>query len=159
MPSGGARVGSGPKPKRVVDMSVLRGRVEDSDVSLIPPEDLDPSGRAFWQEYAPLGIEMRTLTRHTVPAFRLLCVVAAESDRLRATLDEDGRTFVKVTVDGAGQEHQELKAHPLMSHYSKIMKQIEVLMGRFMLAPVGKPLAVRDKTPTEAENDRFFARR
>lgn len=94
--------------------------------------------RGFWHSYAGLATEKRTLTAHTVAAFRLLCELDAEKRATKKTIDDDGRTFMKVTVDGAGVEHQELKAHPLTGAYGRLAKAVEALMARFGLAPFGK---------------------
>lgn len=107
----------------------------------MPPEDLPAEQRDFWHRYAGLAIEKRTLTAHTVGAFRLLCEMDAEKQATKATIEQDGRTFMKVTVDGSGQEHQELKAHPLTGAYGRLAKAVEALMARFGLAPFGKPEA------------------
>jgi hypothetical protein len=110
-------------------------------VSALPPEDLPAEQRDFWHRYAGLAIEKGTLTAHTVAAFRLLCETDAEKQATKLTMDRDGRTFLKITVDGAGVEHQELKAHPLTSSYGRLAKATEALMARFGLAPFGKPEA------------------
>lgn len=145
MPRGGSRVGSGRKPKEALS---FKPTVETFRPELIDggkadgiglPDDLPADQRQFWQQYAALAIEKRTLTKHTVPAFRLLCELDAEQRVVKKTIDHDGRTFMKVTVDGSGQEHQELKAHPLKADYAKLAKQVETLMARFSLAPFGKP--------------------
>ena len=107
-------------------------------LSSIPPEDMELEQRDFWHRYAALAIEKGTLTPHTVAAFRLLCELDAEKRATKATMDRDGRTFMKVTVDGAGVEHQELKAHPLTSAFGRLAKAVEALMARFGLAPFGK---------------------
>jgi terminase small subunit-like protein len=114
------------------------GKGTDEGVSGLPPEDLPVDHRDFWHRYAMLAIEKRTLTVHTVAAFRLLCELEAEKQATKATIDRDGRTFLKVTVDGAGVEHQELKAHPLTGAYGRLAKAVEALMARFGLAPFGK---------------------
>jgi phage terminase small subunit len=118
---------------------VIRGGLEsDPGVSALPPENLPAEQREFWHSYAGLAIEKRTLTSHTVAAFLLLCELDAEKRAVKATIEADGRTFLKVTVDGAGVEHQELKAHPLTSAYGRLAKAVETLMARFGLAPFGK---------------------
>lgn len=141
MPRGGARIGAGRKP--TPRFAVIDGAVDDVpvdvSVSLIPPGDMPTDQRPYWQMYAPLARERRTLTAATVPAFRLLCELEAERAAVKRTLDTDGRTYVKVTIDGAGQEQQELKAHPLKTDYARLAKQVEVLLARFTLAPFGKP--------------------
>jgi len=149
MPKGGARVGAGRKPKlriaKAQDVSPFvpavhpGGKEPDGAVSAIPPEDVPAEQREFWHRYAGLAIEKQTLTAHTVAAFRLLCETDAEKRATKATIDRDGRTYIKVTVDGAGQEHRELRAHPLTSAYGRLAKACEALMARFGLAPFGKP--------------------
>ena len=42
------------------------------------------------------------------------CELWARSVELDQTLAREPLTFVKVTVDGAGQEHREVKKHPLL---------------------------------------------
>jgi hypothetical protein len=115
-------------------------------VSLIAPSDVPVDQREFWQRYAPLAIERRTLTPQTVPAFRLLCELEAEKQATRDTIDHDGRTYLKAWVDSSGQEHSELKAHPLMGAYRQLAQRVEILMARFGLAPFGKPIAAAPKT-------------
>jgi phage terminase small subunit len=138
---GGARVGAGRKPAKPIFKLANRptsDAVEDSGVSAIPPSDLPTDQRDFWHRYAALAIEKRTLTVHTVGAFLLLCEMDAEKRATKATIEKDGRTYVKVTVDGTGTEHEELKAHPLTSAYGRLAKAVEALMARFGLAPFGK---------------------
>lgn len=155
---GGARIGSGQKPKGerairsrrkpqpVALQSIDGGRI-DEGVSATAPEDLMADQRDFWQRNAPRAIAQGTLTGRTVEAFRLLCELDAERRATKKTIDRDGRTFLKVTVDGAGVEHQELKAHPLKGDYARLSKQVENLMARFKLAPFGKAEAtIRSKT-------------
>lgn len=144
---GGARVGAGRKPKdagtrkpaAVVDFAGPKAAKEaESGVSKHPPSDLPTDQQAFWLACAPRAMDQGTLTVDTIASFRLLCELDAEKRATKETIDRDGRTYIKVTIDGAGQEHQELKAHPLTSHYRQTAKQVENLMGRFKLAPFGK---------------------
>ena len=136
---GGSRVGSGAKPQ----VHTIPGTKDE--VLATPPEDLPEDEQGFWARYAPLAIEKGTLTVHTVAAFRLLCEMDAEKRKIRQHLDDQGRTFIKVTVDGAGVKHQELKAHPLTGAYGRLAKAVEALMARFGLAPFGKPEPTRQK--------------
>jgi len=130
---GGNRVGAGQKPQG--PLAAIDGRGHELAQ---PPEDLPEDQRAFWQENAPKAIEKGTLTQHTVTAFRLLCEVNEERRQTRDTIRAQGRTFIKVTVDGAGVEHQELKAHPLTGAYGRLAKTEEASMKAFALAPFGK---------------------
>ncbi len=151
---GGTRSGAGRKPKgdrplrarrnvaRPVFMTVDGGKVDEETISVAPPEDLPAEQTAFWRRNAPRAIAQGTLTPRTIEAFRLLCELERERTETKKTIDRDGRTFIKVTIDGSGQEHQELKAHPLKGDYARLSKQVENLMGRFRLAPFGKAEAV-----------------
>jgi hypothetical protein len=148
MPRGGARVGSGRKPKAankpVVPavptnlVAIDGGRA--GELSATPPADLPTEQHDFWKSYAALAIEAGTLTPQTAGSFRLLCELDAEKTATKATLDKDGRTYIKVSVDGAGVEHDELKAHPLTGSYRQLAQRVEALMARFLLAPFGKPV-------------------
>ena len=145
MPRGGARVGSGRKPKTAKKPAVPNNLVgidggRTGDLSATPPADLPSEQHGFWKSYAPLAIEAGTLTPQTAGSFRLLCELDAEKTATKATLDKDGRTYIKVSVDGAGVEHDELKAHPLTGSYRQLAQRVEALMARFLLAPFGKPL-------------------
>ncbi len=55
-------------------------------------------------------------------------------------ITKDGWTYVAVTVDGAGQERETLKAHPLCAAQRNMMQRIEAGMAAFALAPMGKPM-------------------
>lgn len=137
-------MGSGPKPRRIKGLPSTR--TEDaSDVSALPPEDLPADQRDFWHRYAALAIEKRTLTSHTVAAFRQLCEMDAERRARRAQIDHDGRTYIKAWVDASGQEHEELKPHPLIAKHDGLWKDVMAGLGRFGLAPFGKAEAVLPK--------------
>jgi hypothetical protein len=154
MPRGGARVGSGRKPKAGKKASVPSNLIaieggRAGELGATPPADLPSDQHGFWRLYAVLAIEAGTLTPQTAGSFRLLCELDAEKTATKATLDKDGRTYIKVSVDGAGVEHDELKAHPLTGSYRQLAQRVEALMGRFMLAPFGKPVpGAGKKKPT-----------
>lgn len=163
MPRGGARIGAGRKPKNKPDLTVIDGGAAFSGEAsslLTPPASMPDDQRVFWIEYAPLAIGSRTLTPATVPNFKLLCELEAEKQATKATIDRDGRTYIKCVVDGAGNEHQELKAHPLKADYAKLAKDVDRLMARFMLAPFGKPAGPAMKSKVEqqktAARQQFF---
>jgi hypothetical protein len=138
---GGHRAGAGQKGA----MELVSTAVATEQPLATPPDDLPEAQQAFWRTNAVLAIEKGTLTRHTESAFRLLCEMDAERRKTLEKLDADGRTFIKVTVDGAGVEHQELKAHPLKSDYRGLCKQVEASLKNFGLSPFGKPEPARPK--------------
>jgi len=145
MGRGGARVGSGPK--------VRKGAVEfvvfDGGRPLEVPADVPAAQAVYWRRYVTLAMNRGTLTEHTEPTFRLLCRTEAELAATDDIIQRDGRTFLKVTIDGAGQEHQELKAHPLLSHYRALLKQQQNLFEKFCLGPFGKPVAGAKRTKAD----------
>ena len=170
MARGGARVGAGRKPKTEQGLCASGDRIYAHGHGWRSPRDgikrgikqprvvgdsareSPPEQRDFWHRYAARALELGTLTVDTVAAFRLLCELDAEKVAVKQTIDRDGRTYIKVTIDGAGQEHQELNTHPLKGDYRQLSQRVEALMGRFMLAPFGKP-----PTPTRKRNSQATA--
>jgi phage terminase small subunit len=153
-------VGAGRKPKAKTSRPVAdtptnlvafeggKATPADGNLSAIPPADLPADHRDFWHRYAGQAITARTLTERTVAAFRLLCELDAELRVAKVVIEHDGRTYIKVTIDGAGQEHQELKAHPLTGSYRQLAQRVEALLARFGLAPFGKPVESAAKKAT-----------
>lgn len=148
MPRGGARTGSGRKPKEARRprrplnvVAIDGGRAGEETVSGIPPKDLPADQQEFWRRNAPRAMAAGTLVPQSLEAFLLLCELDAEKRATKATLDKDGRTYLDVTVDGSGQEHSSLKAHPLTTSYRQLAQRVEALLARFGLAPFGKPIA------------------
>jgi len=141
MARGGARVGAGRKPRAARrNVVAFDGRKSPDDAALlVPPSFLSEDERAIWVIWAPLAVELKTLTAHHVPAFALLCRLQAEMNATERIIAQDGRTQMRVTIDGAGQEHQELKAHPLKTDYRQLAQRVESILARFCLAPFGKP--------------------
>lgn len=62
----------------------------------------------------------------------------------------DGWTYIAVTVDGAGQERQTLKAHPLCGAQRGMMQRVEAGMLAFRIAPTGKPIVTTKEKPKSA---------
>jgi hypothetical protein len=105
------------------------------------PADLPEDQRAIWQGLAPFAVEQRTLIPATAGSFRDLCRAIVVRDGLLATIQAAGWTFIKVSVDGAGVEHQELKKHPLTVEFRGWEQRVEAGRARFKLAPIGKAIA------------------
>jgi len=127
---GGRRTGAGRKPwkkkRGVLKMPAVDGGKTawsiEPDMRLAePPDDLPEAQGGLWRAWAPLALERRTLTAETVPAFVLLCELEAQKRAISAELDG------KPTPGD----------RRLFALYSK---QVEGLMGRFCLAPFGKPV-------------------
>lgn len=112
------------------------------------PEDLPEGQRVVWLELAGHATEQGTLVPATVSAFRHLCAAIVARDQMAEQIQADGLTYVKITVDGSGQEHSELKAHPLISQHRGMMQRVEAGLVRFRLSPIGKDMA----PPAEPED-------
>jgi len=158
MGRGGARIGSGRKPKPTREFNVIDGGASFDSAGLdLPPDDLTAEEQRFWRQYAPLALERRTLVPATVPGFRLLCRTEATLTRMAADLLRDGDTVMKVTIDGSGQEHQEVKNHPKATRHDRLIKVLDGLLKSFCLTPFGKPLTVAPPK-TKAEQDKAKSR-
>jgi hypothetical protein len=156
--SGGARPGTGPKPKAAHTAHVHGSRrqrgakpVEVPPITLIPaPSDLTEAQLAVWNELAPQACAERTLVASTIRAFRDLCEAIVLKQSMAAAIEANGLTYLKVTIDGAGQEHTEQKANPLLSQHRGMMQRVETGMLRFRLSPMGKEII-----PSEVPADPF----
>lgn len=136
---GGARVGSGRKP-RALAVVAREGPVVG------PPAGLSEAAAGWWATWAPLAHGVGTLTKETGPAFALLCESQATLVHYSEVVRADGETFFKVTVDGSGQEQRELKAHPLIAKAQAAAYRVEQLLARFCLAPTGRPIQAAPST-------------
>ena len=123
--SGGARIGAGRKPKALA-AHLLHGTATAHARKTGSPPPVDPFDppiglaedvRTIWLALAPHAFKERTLTRATEHAFLQLC---------RAIVLEREKAASPIFRGGA--DHRGL------------MKQIEISLGRFCLAPMGKAL-------------------
>lgn len=132
--SGGMRPGAGRRPD---------GADIPSDAPLaevLVPAGLTTDEREVWEALAPHALRERTLTEGTSVRFRMLCRAIVRERQMDQKIQEDGWTYIAVTVDGSGQERQSLKAHPLCGPQRGMMQRIETGLQAFKLAPVGKPI-------------------
>lgn len=135
MPRGGPRVGSGPKP--TVKLAAIDGGLSPlAD----PPGDLPEAQQVFWRSYAPAAIAVGTLTSQTEAAWRLLCEIDARRVKLLAQIEEQGETYMSYKTSADGSQYPEIKKHPLSAEYRGLAQRTESMMGRFGIAPFGKPV-------------------
>jgi hypothetical protein len=109
------------------------------------PAGMSSGEQAVWNQLAPLAIQERTLTEVTAERFRLLCRAIVREGQMDEQIQKDGWTYQKVTIDGSGQEHTEIKAHPLCGQHRGMMQRCEAGMVAFRLSPTGKALATKQK--------------
>jgi hypothetical protein len=106
-----------------------------------------------------LALEARTLVPATADRFHLLCRQVVIERSMAAQIEKDGWTYVAVTVDGAGQERETLKAHPLVAAQRNMMQRIEAGMAAFTLAPMGKPMRGRVQEKPKSALERLQSQR
>lgn len=152
--SGGSRSGAGRKPNtaRVLhlhggaDRDRATSRAAGVDLEPVPmPDGLTPDVMAVWASLAPHATLAGTLVAGTVPAFLRLCRAIVKHTLMEAQIERDGLTYLKVTIDGSGQEHTEIKAHPLLSRAETVDTKIRGWMKDFAINPFGKPIATQKK--------------
>ena len=143
--SGGQRAGAGEKPSEARVLGLIGKKhgeaVEQAPIAEIAcPEALGDATKAVWAELAGHALKARTLVPSTVSAFVRLCQAIVKHAEMEAYIARDGMTYLKVSVDGAGVEHQEIKAHPLISRAGSLETSIKAWMKDFALHPFGKPV-------------------
>lgn len=148
--SGGTRPGAGKKPSGEIDWSTPPEPVE-------MPGYLTEEAQVVWQSNAPHALEARTLVPATAESFAEFCETVVRARTLWKRIEKDGLTFLKVSVDGAGVEHQEPKKHPLLAEHRGLMVRIETGRQRFKLAPIGKPIQGKKKDGEQSALERLKA--
>lgn len=71
----------------------------------------------------------------------------------------DGWTYIAITIDGAGNERETLKAHPLCGAHRGMMQRVESGMAAFKLAPMGKAIAAPVKEKPKSALQQLQAQR
>lgn len=147
--SGGTRVGAG-RPRKSDKQRWLGGdagkrshteKPQLHPVELISaPEGLSEDEIAVWNTEAPFACQARTLTKATVGAFVEFCEAVVMARSLKKRILDEGLTYLKVTVDGAGQEHREQKRHSLLPELRGWAQTVRTKRAEFKLSPMGKPI-------------------
>lgn len=142
MPRGGERPGSGPKPKgrnllafsgrgaaqsAAVDPSIAVLAEPPADLSDVPPagELTTVTAKSVWRLFAPLAIELGTLTPHTVPGFRELAQQYVMKEDAAARLMKYGMG------DKSGRERAR--------SFAQLAQRLDASLARFKLTAFGKP--------------------
>jgi hypothetical protein len=145
MARGGARQGAGRKPAAMYVLPPAAGGASESvasgiqSVPILPPEHLSEAEQEIWGRYAGLAQARGTLGESTAPGFEYLCSVVAQYEALKARVDTEGWTYLKVTIDGAGQEHQEQKKHALWGPLQAFALRREQVLRSYGLLANGRP--------------------
>jgi len=151
--SGGHRSGAGRKASEARVLGLIGRRDAQAEpVQVAPvgcPEGLETDVLAVWAELAPHATNARTLVPSTVPAFTNLCKAVVRHGKMQAQIERDGFTYLKVTIDGAGQEHTEVKAHPLISRAGALESLVRAWFKDFAIHPFGKAMAEAAVKPAD----------
>lgn len=152
--SGGQRSGAGRKASEARLLGLIGGRakVQQEEVLASPvacPEDFTPEQEAVWAELAEHAIKARTLVPGTVSAFSRLCKAVVRHAKMESQIERDGFTYLKVMVDSSGQEHTEVKAHPLISRAASAETMIRGGLKDFAICPFGKALVEAVAKPVD----------
>lgn len=143
---GGARIGSGRKPKAHGSavlhgakrtMSARRRRVRTAGETPPPPVSppvvaatveapagLPEAQRAIWELLAPHAIAAKTLTPGTALAFWGLCEAVVVRDQMKAALDAEGLT----------------SGSPAVAKWQIQARLVGTMLLSFRLAPMGKEI-------------------
>ena len=138
------RAGSGRPAKTVIPETAP----EDVPV----PDGLSDEARVVWERLAPFALQERTLVPQTADRFSLLCQTIVLERQMATKMMDDGLTFIAVTVDGAGVQHDTLKAHPLCAQQRGMLQRVETGMMSFKLAPMGRPIPPHAKAEVTKVN-------
>jgi phage terminase small subunit len=116
---------------------------------------------AEWDRVMPLLLEQRVITaafRAALEGYVLSHADVVVGERLKA---QPGFSpfVVEVTVDGAGNEHQKLKPHPVTKLVNDAKRELRAWAGALGLLPstVGK-VASAPPAPAEDEEDAILKR-
>jgi hypothetical protein len=123
------------------------------------PDGMSTDEQAVWKTLAPLAIARGTLTPDTAARFALFCRAVTMERSMAAQIQKDGWVYIAVTVDGAGQEHQTPKAHPLCSPHRTMMARVELGMVAFRIAPTGKQMAASPSAKPRTALEKLQARK
>lgn len=105
------------------------------------PPNFDPMAKKYWKKY----VRLYAIGEADVPAFCYLCELHSEIDELKTVLKEEGRFFLKVTVDGAGVEHQEKKSHPAFTQLINLRKEKRIIEKEFRARVNARPIKTDDE--------------
>ena len=109
---------------------VLRGNLGKRDAppevgieipKLRVPSILSKTAQKYWRTYAPLLVQIGSLTKLSVPTFIEYCRIKARLDQIHLMVDKHPSMLEETKwVDSSGQEHTKLKE----AEYFKMMRKL-----------------------------------
>ena len=114
----------------------MRNEPEAQEGEPTRPAYLNKVAREEWDRIVPQVLAMKTLTIVDGPMLAGYCVMHALAVRLAGEIDKlVSLAVIKVTVDGAGTEHQEEKEHPHVAALGNTLNKCRLFLGEFGLSP------------------------
>ena len=143
--SGGRRLGAGRKRKANV-LAFAHGSRQRAGQApeapgaggalVDPPSNITEAELAVWVLHAPDAAKAGTLTAQTARSFvQLVCAPEVVYNRILATLEKEGWTYLRMGENGA-----EPKKHPLITDLQNWHRRVDAGHARFCLAPLGKAI-------------------
>jgi P27 family predicted phage terminase small subunit len=109
---------------------------------------LSGAAREEWQRLTTLLQQQGTLSLVDGPSLESHCRLAALVARIEGEVEAlPSLTFLKMSVDGGGVEHQEPKAHPLVSQLRAGRMALRTSLQEFGLTPASRTRVTRPVTP------------
>ena len=104
------------------------------------PKDLDREARKVWRRIEPKLRRLGLMTEVDDDALGILCQIRARLVEIHKFIKEENQSLVqaKVTVDGSGQEHIELKPSPYEMMGRQYYQLFRQYAKEFGLTPAGR---------------------
>lgn len=112
------------------------------------PRDLDDDGRIYWKRL----VKTYMITEADVPEYAYVCQLYSEIKKMEKVIQEEGYFFLKITVDGAGQEHQEKREHPASKRLDALRKEKRVAEKGFIVRANAAPKKYKKNLQEELIN-------
>lgn len=131
-----------PTALKLIEGEKNKDRINKSEpkprpVSPQPPATLDKYGRAEWKRMASIYERLGLLTEIDGAAFAAYCALYSQSVHISKALKACKYKVLaeKHTVDGAGNEHLEVKINPLITAQRQVLAQMLPYIREFGGSP------------------------
>lgn len=116
------------------------------------PGYLDPIARREWKRTAPRLVRLGLLTEADGELFGGYCQTVSDLARINKAMRACGYKMLaeKHTVDGAGNEHLEVKTNPLVIQRRNALAQLRYFCQEFGLTPSSR---AKIQVPARGESD------
>ncbi len=110
------------------------------------PADLDAEARRVWNEIAPRLERLGLLTENDGDMLAVLCQIRSRLAAIHGFIRDGNASLVqeRVTIDGAGVEHIEIKASPYAVMEKQYYQIFRMYAREFGMSPLGRSGLVVD---------------